>query len=129
MSVDKSRKCLQKFQAFMLGLFSLIHKLAESSFWLENRNVAYDTELWNGDHHVLSLSSYSRHLETDTKVLSSPLEYFICFKKSTLLENNLLTNSLLSWELDLMSGIFSRQFLKLGSITIKFYLNLILPLL
>jgi len=79
---------------------------------------------------MLSLSSYSRHLETDAKVLFLSLKYLIYFiRKSALLKNNLLTNFLLSWELDLMFGISFRKFLKLGETTLKSYLKLMLLLL
>ena len=37
------------------------------------------------------------------------------------MENNLLTNSLLSWKLDFMSEIFSRQFLNLCETALKSY--------
>ena len=44
-------------------------------------NVTHDTDLWDGDHHALSLSGYSGHLETDTKMLSSSLKRLACFVK------------------------------------------------
>ena len=31
--------------------------------------ISHDTELWDSHHHVLLLSSYSKHLETNAKVL------------------------------------------------------------
>ena len=74
-------KITQRPQASMLGLFNLIHKLAKSSFQLGNSNITYDTELYDGNYYILSLSGYSRHLETDTKVLSLSPEYLTCFIK------------------------------------------------
>ena len=65
----------------MLGPSNLIHRSAESSSQLGNENIAYDTKLWNGDYHILSLSGYSRHLETDTVILSLSLEHLTCFIK------------------------------------------------
>jgi len=70
----------------MLGLSNLIYRLAESTFQLGNENIAYDTELWDGNYHMLLLSGYSRHLETDNKVLSLFFECFTCFIKKYLLE-------------------------------------------
>ena len=43
-------------------------------------NVTHDTDLWNSDHHVTSLSGYDMHLEADAKVLATLLRrlaYFI----------------------------------------------------
>ena len=54
----------------MLGPFNLIHRSAVSSSQLGNSNITHDTEVWDGNHHVLSLSGNFRHLETNTKVLS-----------------------------------------------------------
>ena len=63
----------------MLRPFNLIHGLAKLSSQLENSNITHDTKLLNSDHHMLLLSSYFRHLEIDTKILSSFFEYLICF--------------------------------------------------
>ena len=49
-----------------------------------NRNFAHDTELWDGDHHVLLLSGYSRNLETNTKMFSLSFKYLIYFIKKVL---------------------------------------------
>ena len=68
-----------KTQALILGLSNLIHRLAKSSSPLGNGNITHNTELWDGDHHMLSLSGYSRHLETDIKMLSLFLEYLTQF--------------------------------------------------
>jgi len=57
----------------MFGLSSLIHKSAELSSKLENRNITYDTELWDSDHYVLLLA--------DVKVFSLFFEDFTCFIK------------------------------------------------
>ena len=59
----------------------MTHGLAESSSQLGIQNITDNTELWDGEHYVLSLSSYSRHLETDIKMLFSFLKYLICFIK------------------------------------------------
>ena len=49
-----------------------------SSSQLGNSNITYDTEVWDGDHHVPSLSGYFRHLETNTKVLSVRVTSKVC---------------------------------------------------
>jgi len=74
-------KSAQMPQALMLGLFNMIHGSAESSSILGNQNIAHNTELWDSEHHALSLSGYSRHLETNTKMLLSSLKYLACFIK------------------------------------------------
>ena len=74
-------KSTQVSQASILGLFNMIHGLAESPSYLGNQNIAHNTELWDGEHHALSLSGYSEHLETDTKMLSTSLKYLTGFIK------------------------------------------------
>ena len=59
----------------------MIHGSAESSFHLKNQNIAHNTELQDGEHYALSLSSYSGHLETDTKILSTSLKHLTGFIK------------------------------------------------
>ena len=59
----------------------MIHGLTESSSLLENQNIAYNTKLWNGEHHDLSLFGYSRHLEADTKILFTSLKCLTGFIK------------------------------------------------
>jgi len=59
---------------------------AESSSYLGNQNIAYNTELWNGKHHALSLSGYSGHLETDTKIFFTSLKCLTGFIKQHPLE-------------------------------------------
>ena len=61
-------------------------------------NVTHNSDLWDGDHHVLSLSGYSGHLETDTKILSSSLKRLACFVKQNPLEGALLSNFPPFWE-------------------------------
>ena len=78
---ENAFKSTQRFQALMLGPFNLIHRSAESSFQLVNRNTTYNTELWNGDHHILSLSNYSRYLETNAKILSLSFKHLTYFIK------------------------------------------------
>ena len=68
-------------QAPMLGLLNMIHGSAESPSHLGNQNIAHNNELWNGEHHALSLSGYSGHLETDTKMLSTFLKCLTGFIK------------------------------------------------
>ena len=55
--------------------------LTESSFHLGNQNIAHNNELWDGEHHALSLSGFSEHLETDTKMLSTSLKCLTGFIK------------------------------------------------
>ena len=74
-------KSAQRSQPPILGPSNLIYRPAELSSQLENGNITYDTKLWDGDHHVLSLSGYSRHLETDAKMFSLSLEYLTYFLK------------------------------------------------
>ena len=74
-------KSAQVPQASMLGPFNIIHGSAESSSHLGNQNITHNTELWDGEHHVLSLSEYSGHLETDTKMLSTSFKYLTGFIK------------------------------------------------
>ena len=59
----------------MLGPFNLTHGSASQ---LGNSNITHDTEVWDGDHCVLSLSGYFRHLETNTKVLSVRVISKVC---------------------------------------------------
>ena len=42
-------------------------------------NVTHDTDLWDGDHHVMSLSGCDMHLEADAKVLATSLKHLACF--------------------------------------------------
>ena len=69
------------FQASMLEPLNMIYGSAELSFLLINQNIAYNTELQNSEHYVLSLSKYFGHLETDIKMLLSSLKYFVYFIK------------------------------------------------
>ena len=116
-------------QAPMLGPLNMIHGSAESSSQLGNQNIAHNNELWDGEHHALSLSGYSGHLDTNTKMLSTSLKCLACFIKQHPLEGALLSSSLPFWELALMSGICSRQFLSLDGIALRSHLNLMLLLL
>jgi len=70
----------------MHGLSNLIYGSAELISQLENGNIAHDTELWDSNYYMLLLSGYSRHFETDDKVLSLFLEFFTCFIKKHPLE-------------------------------------------
>ena len=42
-------------------------------------NVTHDTDLWDGDHHVTSLSGCDMHLKADAKVLATSLKHLACF--------------------------------------------------
>ena len=59
----------------------MIHGLAESSSLLGNQNITHNKELWDGEHHALSLSGYSEHLKTNTKILSTSLKRLTGFIK------------------------------------------------
>jgi len=74
-------KSTQLPQASILGPLNMIHGSVESSSHLGNQNTAHNNELWDGEHHALSLSGYSGHLETDTKILSTSLKYLTDFIK------------------------------------------------
>ena len=74
-------KSAQLPQAPMLGPLNMIHGSAESSSHLGNQNIAHNTELWDGEHHTLSLFGYFGHLETDTKMLSISLKCLTGFIK------------------------------------------------
>ena len=74
-------KSTQLSQAPMLRPLNMIHGSAESSSHLENQNIAHNNELWDGEHYVLSLSGFSGHLETDTKILSTSLKHLTGFVK------------------------------------------------
>ena len=74
-------KSTQLPQAPMLGPLNMIHGSAESSSHLGNQNIAHNNELWDGEHHALSLSGYSGHLEADTKMLSTSLKRLTGFIK------------------------------------------------
>ena len=65
----------------MLRPLNMIHGSAKSSSHLGNQNIAHNNELWDGEHHALSLSGYSGHLETDTKMLSISLKRLTGFIK------------------------------------------------
>ena len=64
---------------------TLSHSMTHDSV---THNVTYNSDLWDGDHHALSLSEYSRHLETDTKMLTTLLRYLACFVKQHPLEGH-----------------------------------------
>ena len=64
----------------------MIYGSAESSFLLGNQNITHNNELWDGEHHALSLSGYSRYLETNTKMLSTSLKCLTGFIKQHPLE-------------------------------------------
>jgi len=41
--------------------------------------VTHDYDLWDGEHHVTSLSGHFGYLENDAKVLASSVLYIACF--------------------------------------------------
>jgi len=42
-------------------------------------DIRYDCDLWDGEHHVTSLSSHFDYLENDAKVLASSVLCIACF--------------------------------------------------
>ena len=46
-------------QAPILRLLNMIHGSAESSYLLENQNIAHNNKLWDGKHHTLYNTSLS----------------------------------------------------------------------
>jgi len=75
--VETIPKNIQRSQAPVIKLSNLIYESAESFFQFKNNNITYNTELWDDDYYVLLLSSYSRYLETNTKILFLSLKYLI----------------------------------------------------
>jgi len=41
--------------------------------------VTHDTDLWDSDHYVMSLSGCDMHLEANVKMLTTSLRYLACF--------------------------------------------------
>ena len=72
---------LKMLQTPMLGPFNIIYRSAESSSLLGIQNITHNTELWDGEHYVLSLSSHSSLLKTDTKILFSSFKHLAYFIK------------------------------------------------
>jgi len=79
--IENASKSAQESQALILRPFNLTHGLAELSFQLGNRNITHSTKLWDGNYYMLLLSSYSKHLKTNAKILSLFLKYLIYFIK------------------------------------------------
>ena len=42
-------------------------------------NVTHDSDLWDGEHHVTSLSGHFGYLENDAKVLALSVLHIVCF--------------------------------------------------
>jgi len=42
-------------------------------------DITHDCDLWDGEHHVTSLSGHFGYLENDTKVLASSVLHIACF--------------------------------------------------
>ena len=101
---ETAPQATQRLQAPMFGLLNMIHESAESASQLGRvcdmthdsntllhtishsvtcdtmtYNVIYDTNLWNSDHYVTSLSGCDMHLEADAKLLATSLRHFACF--------------------------------------------------
>ena len=53
-------------------------------------NVTHNTNLWDGDHHVMSLSGCDMHLEADAKVLATSLRRLACFIQKHPLKGRLI---------------------------------------
>jgi len=61
-----------------ISSYTLSHPVTHDSV---THNVTHNSDLWDSDHYALSLSGYSGHLETDTKMLSSSLKRLVYFIK------------------------------------------------
>jgi len=55
------------------------NSLPQASQQVTSDIVIHDHDLWNGKHHVTSLSGHFSYLENDTKVLASSVLYIACF--------------------------------------------------
>ena len=55
---------------------TLSHSVTHNSV---THNITHDTDLWDGDHYVMSLFNCDTHLETDTKVPAISLRCLACF--------------------------------------------------
>ena len=55
-------------------------------------NVTHDTNLWDSDYYVTSLSGYDIHLEADAKVLTISLRHLACFIQKPPLKSSYLSN-------------------------------------
>ena len=69
------------FQVSILELSNIIYRSAESSSLLGIQNITQNTELWDGENYVLSLSGHSSLLKTNTKILFSFFKHLTCFIK------------------------------------------------
>ena len=78
---ENALKSAQILQVPVFGPLNMIHGSAKSSSQLGNQNITHNTELWHSEHHALSLSGYSGHLETDIKMLSTSLKCLTGFIK------------------------------------------------
>ena len=78
---ENALKSAQILQVPVFGPLNMIHGSAKSSSQLGNQNITHNTELQHSEHHALSLSGYSGHLETDTKMLSTSLKCLTGFIK------------------------------------------------
>ena len=55
---------------------TLSHSVTHDSV---THNVTHDTDLWDGNYHVMSLSGYDIHLKANAKVLATFLMHLACF--------------------------------------------------
>ena len=75
------RTLVHNTQVSLFGLFNQIYQLAKLFSQLKYSNTTYITKLQDCYYYVVSLSGYSRHLETNTKILSLFLEHLTYFPK------------------------------------------------
>ena len=127
----------QRPQAPMLGPFNMIHGSAESAPQLGREcdvtcdsvtyNITHNTDLWNGDYHVTSLSGCDMHLEADAKMLAILLRHLACFIQKHSLKDHPIEQ--FPFVLGIGSYNCFRLFLRLVGIALRSHLNLMLPLL
>ena len=51
-------------------------------------DVIYNSDFWDGDHHVISLSGYPGYLETDTRVFALFVLYIALFIQKYAIRNH-----------------------------------------
>ena len=73
---DMMRDCDLVERDCDISSYTLSHSVTRDSV---THNVTYDTDLWDSDHHVTSLSGCDMHLEADAKVLATSLKRLACF--------------------------------------------------
>ena len=94
-SAEKSRDLVfgleTAFQALMLRPLNMIYGLTESVSQLGrgcdmtcncdtlSHNVTHNTDLWDGDYHVMLLFGYDIYLKANAKMLATSLMCLVCF--------------------------------------------------